>query len=275
MALTAYCKKCGREVDPGEVCPYCGTRLGKAAAHSAWVVQRLPVRNWMCWNAVMRLLLPAVLAVLILTMLPELLSGGWAGLERLFAGAFPVTLLILFAALLLAVLLILALQGRDLVDHVVDSRGIHLTCYLTDPTPLRLLCRGKRPSLMKTAAGDPPVVLLWKRDLAWKDVARVQLWPEKCMVLFYAPSWWMRASVSCTPFVWEDVLSFVREKLGKKKKVGLPASLRAAAVTTPARRRQAPSYPKETPLSAVPEEPPFLSEAGDTGPGGDPVSPDE
>ena len=40
MALTAYCKKCAREVDAGEICPYCGSRLGKNAAHAAWCVER-------------------------------------------------------------------------------------------------------------------------------------------------------------------------------------------------------------------------------------------
>ena len=28
MALTAYCKKCAREVEAGENCPYCGAKLG-------------------------------------------------------------------------------------------------------------------------------------------------------------------------------------------------------------------------------------------------------
>ena len=65
MALTAYCKKCAREVEPGAVCPYCGTKLGKTAAHAAWCLERTPVKDWMSWNAVMRVLLPAGLAVLL------------------------------------------------------------------------------------------------------------------------------------------------------------------------------------------------------------------
>ena len=66
MALTAYCKKCAREVEPGEVCPYCGSKLGKNAAHAAWCVERTPVKDWMCWNALMRILLPAALVILLL-----------------------------------------------------------------------------------------------------------------------------------------------------------------------------------------------------------------
>ena len=45
------------------------------------------------------------------------------------------------------------------------------------------------------------------------------------MVLIYAPAWWMRISVACTPFTWEDTMGLIRNKLGKKKKVLLPPSL--------------------------------------------------
>ena len=74
MALTAYCKKCAREVDAGEVCPYCGTKLGKNAAHAAWCVERTPVKDWMSWNALMRILLPAALVILLLVLLAELIA---------------------------------------------------------------------------------------------------------------------------------------------------------------------------------------------------------
>ena len=207
MALTAYCKKCGREVAPAEICPECGTRLGKTAAHAAWCVRTRPVADWMSWNAVMRILLPTGLAVLLLVFLLELLSGGTGALERMLSSGFPVTLLILLASVTLLVLLVLALQGEELTDYVVDSRGIHVTRYLPNPTPLKLLLRFRSPALMQTGSAEgigSPVIRVDARDLAWKDVARVQLWPEKCMILFYVPAWWMRVSVACTPFTWED-----------------------------------------------------------------------
>ena len=56
-------------------------------------------------------------------------------------------------------------------------------------------------------------------------MARVQLWPEKCMILYYAPASWLRIAVECTPFTWEDVMGLTREKLGKKRKIRLPQSL--------------------------------------------------
>ena len=239
--MTAFCKKCGREVAPGEVCPICGTRLGKNAAHAAWCVECRPVADWMSWNAVMRLLLPATLAVLLLALLLEGLSGGASAVEKLLLSGFPVVLLILLGTVLAVVFAALALQGRELADYVVDNRGIHEIRYLPDPTPVKLLARLKSPARMKEAAGQDasvPVLRLSEKHLAWKDVARVQLWPEKCTVLFYAPARWLRSAVVCTPFTWDDVMELTRNKLGKKRKILLPQSLVVPAA--PKARRQKP-----------------------------------
>ena len=102
--------------------------------------------------------------------------------------------------------------------------------------------RMKSPAAAKQAeGGDTRVLMLSRRDLAWKDVARVQLWPEKCMILFYAPAWWLRIPTICTPFSWDDTIGFVREKLGKKKKVKLPPSMRTDAPAVMRSAVQAPA----------------------------------
>ena len=231
MALTAYCKKCNREVAPGDICPRCGTKLAKSATHAAWVLERWPVRDWMSWNAIFRWLLPAGLAVLLLALILEGISSGVAGVEALFMGDFPKILLALLGALLLLVLLALLLQGKELVDYVVDSRGVHVTRYLPDPTPLKLMTRLKSPALMNQMdpGAETPILRLDSQELSWRNVARVQLWPEKCYILFYAPRWWQRVSVRCTPYSWNDALFYVRDKLGKKKAVDLPEHLRTQA----------------------------------------------
>ncbi len=239
MALTATCKKCNREVPPGDLCPYCGTKLTKNAAHAAWVVERKPVADWMCWNAVMRWLLPSALAVLILVLALEALSGGADAVERLFRSGFPLTLGILLGAMALLVFFALLAQGKELLDYVVDSRGVHVTRYLPEPTAWKLLARGKSPAQLYRADPEAETALLRleERDLSWREVSRVQLWPEKCYLLFYAPAWWLRVPVRCTPFSWDDALSFVREKLGKKKTVELPEHLRPQTGKKPAARR--------------------------------------
>ena len=266
MALTAYCKKCNREVPPGDICPRCGTKLAKSAVHAAWVLERVPAKDWMCWNAVMRWLLPAGVMVALLAVLLEGLAGGVEAVERLFRGGFPLTLLILLGAAAGLVLLDLALRGKELMDYVIDSRGVHVTRYLPDPTPLKLLARGKSPRLMERMNPEAETALLplEERDLPWRQVSRVQLWPEKCYILFYAPAWWLRIPVRCTPFTWEDALFFVRDKLGRKKAVELPEHLRtAAAPALPKKRRpsEALAGTEESHLSGSPAEP---EESGQT-----------
>lgn len=64
------------------------------------------------------------------------------------------------------------------------------------------------------------------------------------MILFYAPGWWLRIPVVCTPFSWEDTLGMIREKLGKKKKVRLPQSL---TVPVPPKGRRAAAAPAPRP----------------------------
>ena len=233
-------------MDAAEVCPYCGTRLGKNAAHAAWCVETVPAKDWIRWNAVMRLLLPAALAILLLVLLIEGISGGIGAVEKMMTSGFPVVLLILLGTILAAVLLALVLQGKELTDYVVDNRGIHEIHYLPNPTPLKLFCRLKSPALAGTAGEDgrAPVVKLSEKDMAWKDVARVQLWPEKCMILYYAPASWLRIAVECTPFTWEDVMGLTREKLGKKRKIRLPQSL---VIPSAPKARKAKTQPAASP----------------------------
>ena len=242
MARTAYCKRCGKEVDAGEMCPFCGTRLGKNAAHAVWCVERRPLADWMYWNSVMRLLLPGALVIVILVLLLEGIAGGIGAVEKMLSSAFLPVLGILTATVLVAVFLVLLLQGKELSDFVVDSRGIQETRYLPDPTPLKLILRLKAPKMPEE--GGQQVVKLGERRVAWKDVTRVQLWPEKCVVLIYAPSWWLRIPVVCTPFTWDDTMDYIREKLGRKKKVRLPQSLVDQSPAAP--RRRAAGVPRYT-----------------------------
>ena len=239
MGLTAYCKKCGRDVEAGEACPYCGSRLGKTSAHAAWCVERTPVKDWMYWNSVMRLILPSGLVILLLVLGLNWISGGTAAVERMMASQFLPVLGILIVAVLALVFAALLIQGKELSDFVVDSRGIHETRYLPDPTPLKMLARLKSPAAARKGEGQGTVVKLSERHVAWKNVSRVQLWPEKCMILFYAPAWWLQIPVICTPFSWEDTAGFIREKLGKKKKVKLPSSMRTPTAAGAGRRTAA------------------------------------
>ena len=234
LPLTSYCKKCGQDVPVSSFCPNCRSKLAANTVRLAWCVEHHPVRDWMCWNAVMRLLLPVLGATIVLVILLEAVFGGLNGVAMLLSGGLLVSLAGIMGMVLALMLLVFILQGDDLLDCVIDSRGIHVQQYLPNPTAMKLLLRGKSPRLM---AGSEEVLLLSSREIAWKDIQRVQLWPEKDMILFYAPKWWMRVSLPCSPFTWEDALSFIRDKIGKKKAVILPEECRQSA---PAKAKSAP-----------------------------------
>lgn len=99
-----------------------------------------------------------------------------------------------------------------------------------EPTALRLMLRLRSPALAHQAVTGPAgtVLMVQTREIAWKEISRVQLWPEKATVLLYAPNWWMRLAVPCSAFQYEDVLEFMRDKVGRRKDLLLPEDVKAA-----------------------------------------------
>ena len=233
-------------------CPDCGAKLPASTVRLAWCVDHTPVKDWMCWNAVLRVVLPVVGTTLLLTFLLEALLGGLNGLVLLLSGGLIPALLGLLAGLVAVLLLLFILQGDDLLDCVIDSTGLHVQQYLASPTPFRLLLRLRSPEMM-AQTDDSGLLLISSRDIPWKDVRRVQLWPEKTMLLIYAPRWWMRLYLPCSPFVWEDALGFIRDKLGKRKDVILPPE----CIPAPAPKAAKPKAKKTRQLSIsdIPPQP--------------------
>ncbi len=212
------------------------------------------MRDWMCWNAVMRIVLPVIGVTLLMTFTLEAILGGMTGVTALLSGGLIPTLAGLMIGLTAVLLLVFILQGEDLLDCVIDSAGCHVQLYLPEPTPLKLLLRLRSPGLMPSA-GEENMLLLASRDIAWKDIRRVQLWPEKTMLLLYAPRWWMRVSLPCTPFTWDDALGFIRDKIGRKKDVILPPECIQTAPSKPARPKKVRQLSiEDIPPQPIPEE---------------------
>ena len=253
MPLTSYCKKCSRDVPVGDRCPYCGGKLPASTVRLAWCVDHTPLKDWMSWNAVMRIALPVLALVLLLVAALEGVADGMAGVEAVFREGLALSLLGIGAFGLAVLLLMFILQGDDILDCVADSKGFHVQQYLPEPTPLKLLARLKSPALMRQVTMENPMLLLSQREIAWKDIARVQLWPEKTLLLLYAPVWWLRLAVPCTPFTWEEALGMVSEKLGRKKAVQLPAQLVAPPKPKAARPAKTRQLTMED-IPAMPEE---------------------
>lgn len=252
MPLTAYCKKCAQDVPPQERCPHCGSKLAKSSHRIAWCAEHVPARDWICWNAAMRVLLPVFALVFALVLVLEAAASGLAGVDALLRSGLLFALVCLLGITTAVLLLVLILQGEDLLDCVVDSRGIHIQTYLPNPTPLKLLLRMKPASLMQHYAPEEGILLIRQQELLWKDILRVQLWPEKTLILFYAPTWWLRLALPCTAFTYEDCLGFIQDKLGKKKAIQLPPALRTPPKPKPA--PQAPQQEQQLSFADIPPE---------------------
>ena len=121
------------------------------------------------------------------------------------------------------------------------------------------MLRLKSPRLLERYDPTEGILLIGQKELLWKDIARVQLWPEKTLILLYAPAWWMRLALPCTPFTYEDCLTFIQEKLGRKKGVMLPAELVAPPAPKPA--KAAPIKTQQLSMADIPPavEPPAPS----------------
>ena len=129
MAITSYCKKCRQDVPRGDSCPYCGAKLTKSSARVVWCLEHSPVKDWMCWNAVLRIMAPAMVVLLGMILLLEGLAGGWTAVEALVNRGLLWTWGTLCLAMLAGLWLILLGQGRDLLDCVVD--GLWCICEET------------------------------------------------------------------------------------------------------------------------------------------------
>ena len=75
MPLTSYCKKCAQDVPVSEVCPHCGAKLPASSVRLTWCVEHTPVRDWICWNSIMRLIFPLLSGVLTGMPGPAVLPG--------------------------------------------------------------------------------------------------------------------------------------------------------------------------------------------------------
>ena len=253
MPMTAYCKKCARDVQPGERCPHCGSKLAKSAVRVAWCADHVPVRDWISWNAAMRILLPLTGLVLLLILLLEGIAGGLEAVDDLLRGGLLFALLGLLVMVAAVLLLAFIVQGEDLQDCVVDGRGVHIQTYLPSPTPMKLLLRMKSTALMEQYDPEEGILLIDQQELLWKDIVRVQLWPEKTMILFYSPAWWLRLALPCTPFTYEDSMEFIQEKLGRKKGVTLPKELIAPPKPKATKAKPAPKAEQQLSFADVAE----------------------
>ena len=214
------CRKCKVEVPAGETCPHCDGKLTKTKERLAFMMARLPVRDWFAWNQWLRAVLPALWLVALLTLLGEGLTSGGRGIQALFFQGFFWTLAAVLGGMLLSMLVILLLQGKEYVRFVLDKDGVHAYTYVNRASSRRLYSRFLTWEAVEKLAADDHALrnlqLIRKADLGWKEIRRVRCWRETGQILFFRPSWWQAMVISCPPGEYQDAEAYLRKKMGKK-----------------------------------------------------------
>jgi len=224
MPLVNYCKKCKTEVPLGESCPHCGGRLAQTGEQISFGVKRRVVREWFAWNQLLRIALPVFVLVLGTILAAEAAAAGEQGVIALISQGFLETMLGLLGLMLLAIFLILHLQGVESVHTVLDRQGVHVRTYIAEGNDLglyaRFMSRQAAEQLAETDERPPlPGLMLVRRiTLPWTEIRRVRIWREGSTILFFRPSFWQAAAVCCSFSELEEAESFVRKKLKRNKK---------------------------------------------------------
>lgn len=225
MPLVNYCRKCKAEVPPGESCPYCGGKLSQSGRQLSFGAAHTPVRDWFGWNGFLRVILPVLAAVFVITLLAEGMATGFNGIAALLKQGFFWQMVGLLAASLGGCWLLLMLQGPEKVHYIIDQQGVQIRTYLVDPTPVQLYARflshGSVEELARSDARPPLEGLTLVRSicLPWAAVRRVRIWREESVLLFYRPCFWQAAAVHCPVEDLEQAEELVRKKLKRFPKV--------------------------------------------------------
>ncbi len=222
MAFVNYCRKCKREVPTGETCPHCFGKLSKTNEQLSFWMLRVPVRDWFAWNQVLRVALPVLAAVAVVVLLLEGSLSGGRGIQALFLQGFFWTLIGALGVMLLLMLLVLWLQGRENVHFVLDKEGVHAFTHLERSSATRLYARFLSPEAASRLRAKVVIAyndtLVKRQDVFWTDIRRVSCWRENRQLLFFRPSWWQVLVVTCPPQIYADAEAYVRKKLSRNKK---------------------------------------------------------
>ncbi len=223
MPLVQYCKKCKTEVPLGESCTYCGGKLPKTGEMLSFGITHVPVKDWFCWNELLRIALPVLGGILAVALLAEWAAGGLAAVEHLLLNGLLGTALVLLGVVVALCTIVLRLQGGQRIHYVLDKQGIHAWYYLKDPHPVQLYTRLLTPEQVEALQQDDhalaDLTLIRHQFIAWTEVERVRLWRENAVLLLYRPSWWQAMFIHYPLEELEALEEMLHKKLKPRKEI--------------------------------------------------------
>lgn len=183
--IQLYCKKCKQKHD-GQICPLCGNRSSDASATDMWSVRRVPISDGGAWARVLIALGVVTALVFALVFGVEAVVSSGDKMQALMNSDLLSKLLTVPLILLALFLLLLALQGSEVIVYVLDGSGAHLATW-HKPSALKSLARLQSPD----PAADIPqpdgkvMHLSQERHMLWADVHSVRYHAGRGQILLY------------------------------------------------------------------------------------------
>lgn len=185
--LIYYCAKCQRQ-NMSNLCDSCGKNLPGTAARYIWSDYRLPLGDVVKLGRVLRIPLIALALLIVVMFVMEYILTGARAVDFLTnSGILPAMVQAFMGAVALA-LLILALQGRENVQYVLDPKGALKRTWIR-PTRLHCWARGLRydKRAIQQNADGVPFLMAHEEYLVWQDAKRYSLRPRAGRIKLYRP----------------------------------------------------------------------------------------
>lgn len=215
--LVYYCQKCQRQ-SHSNICESCGKSLPGTASRYVWSDYRSPIQDMVRVGALLRLLLMS-LSILVLAMFSMELIAADAQIVRFMtdSGILSAVVQVFFFALL-AALLVLALQGKENVQYILDPKGALKRTWIT---PNRLTCwsRGLRydkRAIQYNAQGEP-FLMAHEEYLVWQDAARYSLRPQAGRIKLFRPYAFLFMSMHVPREAYDGAAAMVAAKIKPKR----------------------------------------------------------
>ncbi len=224
MPLVNYCRKCRAETPLGESCPYCGGKLSQTGEMISFGLMRRPVRDWFAWNNLLRVALPVWLMVFVIVLAAESAVTGAAGVEKLLTGGFLRTMIMLLIGIVLAIGVLLRLQGAESVHVILDKQGVQARTYVQAGDPMALYSRFLTEQAAEKLAADDErpelegLTLVRRISVPWNGISRVRIWREGGTILFFRPTFWQATYAQVPISDLEEAENYVRKKMKRNKK---------------------------------------------------------
>jgi hypothetical protein len=215
MPVMYYCKKCKQEVMPDTVCSICGQKLSENSQRLSWSFGLTPMHDFLCWNSILRVALPALILFMLVIMGVEFGSKGTAGLQALLAQGFWSLFFTLAAAMMAVAFVALTLRGRVEVRYILDGKGVHMQVWQVKPSLIKRIL-GMIPPEAYTDSNGQFEWMLEEKHIPWIKLCRVGFWPDRDKILLYSPRFYLALTLHALPETYDDAVRFVYEHVKKR-----------------------------------------------------------